>query len=218
MGMKHDLTELRTFFTSALASDALDALGFMKNTLSEDIKMISGEGVMMGYAFPVRIEIVDGRPDVPYVGLLKALDAIQKDQVYVTPTGRAGLASLWGELLSTACAFKGVAGSLSDGPSRDLARTQAMGFKIFGTGSIPVDINGRYEVREHNVPGMIDGVEINPGDLIVGDIDGVTIVPEKLIDQVVEAVREKNSGESQFRKAVKEGMPPSQAFAKYGVL
>jgi regulator of RNase E activity RraA len=65
---------------------------------------------------------------------------------------------------------------------------------------------------------MIDGVEINPGDLIVGDIDGVTIVPVKLIDQVVEAVREKNSGESQFRKAVKEGMPPSQAFAKYGVL
>ena len=114
--------------------------------------------------------------------------------------------------------FKGVAGSLADGPSRDLTRTNAMGFKIFGTGAIPVDINGRYEVREHNVPGMIDGVEINPGDLIVGDIDGVTVVPAKLIDAVVEAVREKNSGESQFRKAVKAGMPPSEAFAKYGVL
>ena len=59
---------------------------------------------------------------------------------------------------------------------------------------------------------------INPGDLIVGDLDGVTIVPVKLIDDVVAAVREKNSGESLFRKAVKEGMPPSQAFAKYGVL
>ena len=93
-----------------------------------------------------------------------------------------------------------------------------MGFKIFGTGSIPVDINGRYEVREHNVSGMIDGVEINPGDLIVGDVDGVTVVPAKLIDEVVAAVREKNSGESLFRKAVREGMPPSEAFAKYGVL
>ena len=216
--MKHDLAELRPFFTAALASDALDALGYMKNTLGQDIKMISGEGVMMGYAFPVRVEIVDARPEVPYVGLLKALDAVQKDQVYVTPTNRAGLASLWGELLSTACAFKGVAGSLGDGPSRDLTRTRAMGFKIFGTGSIPVDINGRYEVREHNVPGVIDGVEINPGDLIVGDVDGVTIVPAHLIDGVVDAVREKNSGESLFRKAVKEGMPPSQAFAKYGVL
>ena len=216
--MKHDLTELRTFFTSALASDALDAMGYMKNTLSEDIKMLSGEGIMMGYAFPVRIEIVDARPEVPYVGLLKALDAVEKDQIYVTPTGRTGLASLWGELLSTACAHKGVAGALADGPTRDLSRTRAMGFKIFATGTTPVDINGRYEVREHNVPGVIDGVEINPGDLIVGDLDGVTIVPVKLIDEVVAAVREKNSGESLFRKAVKEGMPPSQAFAKYGVL
>ena len=59
---------------------------------------------------------------------------------------------------------------------------------------------------------------LDDAGLTVGDIDGVTIVPEKLIDQVVAAVREKNSGESQFRKAVKEGMPPSQAFAKYGVL
>ena len=56
--MKHDLEELRTFFTSALASDALDALGYMNNVLSEDIKMISGEGVMLGYAFPVRVEVV----------------------------------------------------------------------------------------------------------------------------------------------------------------
>ena len=125
---------------------------------------------------------------------------------------------LFRSLLSTACAFKGVAGSLSDGPSRDLTRTNAMGFKIFGTGAIPVDINGRYEVREHNVPGVIDGVEINPGDLIVGDIDGVTVVPSKIIDQVVEAVRAKNAGESEFRKAVKAGMSPSAAFAKYGVL
>ena len=216
--MKHDLADLRTFFTAALASDACDALGYMKQTLREDIKMLSGEGVMMGYAFPVRIEIVDARPEVPYVGLLKALDAIEKDQVYVTPTNRAGLASLWGELLSTACAFKGVAGSLSDGPSRDFTRTNAMGFKIFGTGATPVDINGRYEVREHNVPGVIDGVAINPGDLIVGDIDGVTVVPSRIIDQVVEAVRAKNAGESEFRKAVKAGMSPSAAFAKYGVL
>jgi 4-hydroxy-4-methyl-2-oxoglutarate aldolase len=216
--MSHDLAQLRTIFTSALASDCLDAMGYGKQVLGEDIHMLSGEGVMLGYAFPVQIEVVDSFPEVPYVGLLKALDAIQKDQVYVTPTARAGKASLWGELLSTACNFKGVAGSLGDGPSRDLARTRAMGFKIFGTGSLPVDINGRYEVVAHNVPGVIDGVSINPGDLVVGDVDGVTIVPVAAIDEVVNRVIEKNSGETNFRKAVKEGMAPSAAFAKFGVL
>jgi 4-hydroxy-4-methyl-2-oxoglutarate aldolase len=216
--MAHDLEMLREIFTSALASDCLDALGYGKQVLNEDIHMLSGEGVMLGYAFPVKIEIVNVPPKVPYVGLLKALDAVSRDHVYITPTGRAGKASIWGELLSTACAHKGVVGALGDGPSRDLARTRAMGFKVFGTGSFPVDINGRYEVVEHNVSGVIDGVAINPGDIIVGDVDGVTIVPQKAINEVIALVHEKNSGESEFRKAVKEGVSPSAAFAKYGVL
>ena len=216
--MPHDLAHLRTIFTSALAADCLDELGYSKQVLAEDIHMLSGEGIMLGYAFPVQVEDVDSFPEVPYVGLLKTIDAIQKDQVYVAPTGRTGKAALWGELLSTACNFKEVAGFLGDGPSRDLVRTRAMGFKMFGTGSLPININGRYEVVAHNVPGVIDGVTINPGDLIVGDIDGVAIVPVAAIDRVVEMVIEKNSGESNFRKAVREGMPPSEAFAKFGVL
>jgi hypothetical protein len=216
--MSLDLNQLRTIFTSALASDCLDKLGYGKQVLNSDINMISGSGIMMGYAFPVKLEIVNAFPEVPYVGLLKALDAVGKDQVYVTPTNRTGLAALWGELLSTACAFKGVVGALTDGPIRDLSRTDAMGFKVFATGTLPIDINGRYEVIAHNVPCEIDGVAINPGDLIVGDSDGVTIIPVAAIEKVVELVIEKNSGENQFRKAVKEGMSPSAAFAKYGVL
>ena len=216
--MSLDLNQLRTIFTSALASDCLDKLGYGKQVLNSDINMVSGSGIMMGFAFPVKLEIVNAFPEVPYVGLLKALDAVGKDQVYVTPTNRTGLAALWGELLSTACAFKGVVGALTDGPIRDLSRTDAMGFKVFATGTLPIDINGRYEVIAHNVPCEIDGVAINPGDLIVGDSDGVTIIPVAAIEKVVELVIEKNSGENQFRKAVKEGMSPSAAFVKYGVL
>jgi regulator of RNase E activity RraA len=65
---------------------------------------------------------------------------------------------------------------------------------------------------------VIDGVTINPGDLIVADIDGVVIVPVAQIDEVIARVEEKNSGENLFRDAVRQGMPPSQAFAKFGVL
>ena len=180
--------------------------------------MISGEGVMMGYAFPVQLEVVEVAPEVPYIGLLKALDAVGKDQVYVSPTNRYGHGSLWGELLSTACAFKGVAGTLTDGPVRDVALTRELGFKVFGVNSSPLDINSRYEVIAHDVPGVIDGVTINPGDLIVADLDGVVVVPKDVIEEVVRRVEEKNAGENQFRKAVKEGMSPSAAFAKYGVL
>jgi regulator of RNase E activity RraA len=184
--------------------------------------MISGEGVMLGYAFPVRVEAVFTAPDLPYVGLLKALDAVGKDQVYITPSNRNNggnhPAAFWGELLSTACKHKGVAGALTDGPVRDTTRMRALGFKVFGVQTSPLDINSRYEVVEHNVAAVIDGVLINPGDLIVGDVDGVVVVPKAAIAEVIARVEEKNSGENLFRKAVKEGMAPSQAFAKYGVL
>ena len=219
---EYDLKKLATIITAALASDCLDHMDLRNQVLKSDIEMISGEGVMLGYAFPVRVEAVFAAPDVPYVGLLKALDAVGKDQVYVTPSNRNNggnhPAAFWGELLSTACKHKGVAGALTDGPVRDTTRMQSLGFKVFGVQTSPLDINSRYEVVEHNVPAEIDGVVINPGDLIVGDVDGVVIVPKNAIAEVIVRVEEKNSGENLFRNAVRDGMPPSQAFAKYGVL
>lgn len=219
---EYDLKKLATIITAALASDCLDHMDLRNQVLKSDIEMISGEGVMLGYAFPVRVEAVFAAPDVPYVGLLKALDAVGKDQVYVTPSNRNNggnhPAAFWGELLSTACKHKGVAGALTDGPVRDTTRMRSLGFKVFGVQTSPLDINSRYEVVEHNVPAEIDGVVINPGDLIVGDVDGVVIVPKYAIAEVIARVEEKNSGENLFRNAVRDGMPPSQAFAKYGVL
>ena len=61
--MAHDLVELRKIFTSALASDCLDKLGYGRQVLNEDINMISGSGIMMGYAFPVKLAIVNSFPD-----------------------------------------------------------------------------------------------------------------------------------------------------------
>ena len=78
---EYDLKKLATIFTAALASDCLDHMDLRNQVLKSDIEMISGEGVMLGYAFPVRVEAVFAAPDVPYVGLLKALDAVGKDQV-----------------------------------------------------------------------------------------------------------------------------------------
>ena len=63
--MSHNLEQLRTIFTAALASDCLDAMGYGKQVLGEDIHMLSGEGVMLGYAFPVQIEVVNTFPEVP---------------------------------------------------------------------------------------------------------------------------------------------------------
>lgn len=213
-----DLPHLRPTFTSALVSDALDSLGHRQQVLGHDLVQLSSSAVLVGRAFPVALQRVARVSATPYVGLLAALDAVGEGEVFVLPTGHAVDVGFWGELLSTSCRARGVAGVLTDGTVRDLARVRALDFPVFACGTMPADISGRYEIVAHRVEAQIDDVLIRPGDLVVGDVDGVVIVPIELVEQVTAIVDEKNAGESQFRAAVIEGMAPSQAFAKYGVL
>lgn len=213
-----DLQHLREIYTAALVSDALDMLGRRHQVLGYDLVPMSGAAVLVGRAFPVQLRKVDQPPEVPYVGLLAALDAVGTDEVFVIPTARATDVGFWGELLSTSCQARGVAGALTDGPVRDVARVRALGFTVFGRGTMPADINGRYDVVGHRVEAQIDGVTIRPGDIVVGDADGVVIIPCELVDQVTAIVEEKSRGESAFRAAVRAGVAPSVAFAEYGVL
>ena len=85
-------------------------------------------------------------------------------------------------------------------------------------GADPRDMNGRGEVVAHNATVEMDGVTIAPGDLVVGDDDGVIIVPQGIIDEVVDTALAKSRLENRFRQAVRDGMPPSEAFKRFEVL
>ena len=224
MGTAHDrfsterLAELATRIGSSLVSDALDGVGLRHQSLAPGYAPLVVDQVLIGYAFPTRLEPADVIPDVPYVGLLAALDAIGPGEVWVGATGGFRDAALWGELLSTACIASGAVGALVDGYVRDRHVIRSLDFPVLCRGADPRDINGRGEVVAHNVTVEVDGVTVSPGDLVVGDDDGVVIVPEALIDEVVGAAVAKTSDESLFRQAVREGMPPGEAFKRFGVL
>jgi 4-hydroxy-4-methyl-2-oxoglutarate aldolase len=164
------------------------------------------------------LERVDAPPAVPYTGLLRALDAVPSGSIVVIPGGRARDAALFGELMATACLARGSAGALCEGNVRDLAAVRALGFPLFGCGTVPYDVDGRLEVVGHGAPVEIDGVLVEPGSLVVGDEDGVVVVPPDVEREVVTAAREKGEKESAFRDAVAAGMPPSEAYEKFGVL
>ncbi|MDE0653387.1 MAG: RraA family protein [bacterium] len=212
------LADLRDRIGSSLVSDALDGVGSRHQSLAPGYAPLVVDQVVIGYAFPTRLEVAEEIPEVPYVGLLAALDAIGPGEVWVGATGGFRGAALWGELLSTACMASGALGALVDGYVRDRDMIRSLGFPVLCRGADPRDINGRGEVVAHNVTVDVDGVTVAPGDLVVGDDDGVVIVPQALIDEVVGAAVAKTSDESQFRRAVREGMPPGEAFKRFGVL
>ncbi|CDR17759.1 RraA family protein [Streptomyces iranensis] len=205
--------------TSALASDALDALGRRRQCLGPDIRPLGLAQRVVGRAHTVHaVAAAEVSPARPYEGLLSALDHTAPGTVFVFHTGRSDAAGVWGELVTTACLSRQVAGALTDGLIRDVSRVQALGFPVFSRGATPYDSKGRVDVVEELVPVTIDGVRIDPGDLIVGDADGVCVVPAELEEKVISLVREKRAGEREFREAVARGVPVTDAFRTYRVL
>ena len=205
--------------TSALVADALDELGARDQCLPADIQGLYPAQRLVGPAFPVlSVPAADPTPAVAYVGLLAALDDMPRGSVFVFATGRSDAAGIWGELITTACLAIDSPGALTDGLVRDRNRVAELGYPVFSRGTTPADSKGRVDVIAHGVPVVIGGVTIAPNDLIVGDADGVVVVPAALVQAVMMLVTEKERKEDQFRAALKSGASASQAFRAIGIL
>lgn len=213
-----DLARLRRKLRAALVSDALDTVGLRRQTLGTDIRWLSGRGVLVGHAFTISGRSVDAVPDIPHVGLTTALDVLTRDDIYVFATGRSDEYAAWGELVSIAANAAGAVGMVTDGLVRDAEQVERLGFPVFARGTTPVDIHGRAEVVGHGRPIVIDGVTIEPGDLIVADRDGVVVVPTAVRDEVIALATGKSVDERKSRKALANGMSASEVFAQFHIL
>ena len=89
---------------------------------------------------------------------------------------------------------------------------------MFGIGRTPADSKGRIDVTAIGEPITIDGVSISPGDYLLGDPDGVVIIPAAALDETLRLAQEKVSGENTVRDDLANGMPVTEAFAKHGIL
>lgn len=213
-----DLPRVRAELTAPLICDVLDSIGLRQQALGAGIAPLETSTVLAGYAFPVAIQRVYDVPADPFRGLVTALDAIGADEVFVTPTARARDIAVWGELLSTVSRARGAAGALTDGLVRDTRQIRELGFPVFSTGTIPYDSKGRHEIVGHRITCTIDGVRIEPGDLVFADSDGVVIVPGGHAEEVVTAAFLKRRSEHLFRDAVLAGRSATAAYDEYGVL
>ncbi len=111
----------------------------------------------------------------------------------------------FGELMSRAAQAKGIAGLVIDGMIRDIASLRKLGFPVFARGASP---NGTNKVGpgEVNSPITCGGVPVNPGDLVIGDDDGVVVVPRESLPEVIEAVKKKIASEEARRKEIADGI------------
>ena len=215
--MSNPLAVLETLYTAVVA-DVLDSLGHRNQVLSTNIRAMTPARQVAGRVFTAKAEAVDTIPAEPYKLEMAAIDAMSAGDVLVVDAGHNRWSAFWGELLSTACQAKGVRGAVMSTCTRDLWALEKMNFPVFAIGRTPADSKGRIDVIAIGEPITIDGVAITPGDYLLGDPDGVVVIPAEALDETLRLAQEKVSGENTVRDDLANGMPVTEAFAKHGIL
>jgi len=153
-----------------------------------------------------------------YENELKLIDSLQPDEVPVLICHGLKHIAPWGELLSTRARYLQAAGCLTDGSVRDVRVIREMKFPVFTGGINPVDTKYRGKLTWYDVPGKIHGVEVQSGDLVFGDVDGVVIIPKKLVETVLDQSLQKVSDENMVREKIVSGESLEKIFADHGIL
>jgi regulator of RNase E activity RraA len=135
----------------------------------------------------------------------KSLDMARPGDVVVVDTGNAGETAALGDLVSTKAHHRGIAGFVVDGMVRDLPGIQALGdFPVFARGVTPLGPLHRGP-GEINYPVSVGGIVVFPGDIIIGDLNGVVVVPRDIAMELLERLLAQRSAESDYLAAVRRG-------------
>jgi 4-hydroxy-4-methyl-2-oxoglutarate aldolase len=218
---KHDmsLAGLRKILSVALLCDALDTAGLKHQSPRLKIRPITvPDAFLMGHCKTLLWAEMAHADPKPYELELAAVDSCRQDDVLVCAAAGSRRSGIWGELLSTAARNAGCVGAIIDGAVRDVAKMRGMGFPIFARGTSPYDSRDRQRVIDYDIRIELDGIEINPGDLIAADEDGIVVIPKSVEAKVMVAASEKALKENGVRDAIRGGMSATEAFKTFGVL
>jgi regulator of RNase E activity RraA len=209
---------IREKLFTAVVGDVMDSLGLLQQFLPPEIRPLRDGMIVVGRAMPVlERDLTGDRATKPFGLMLEALDDLRPGEVYVA-SGGAGQYAMWGELMSTRAQVLGAYGAVLNGLSRDTWGILKLNFPVFSRGRYAQDQAPRGEVVDFRVPVRIGQVEIHPGDIVFGDVDGVLAIPRAAEDEVVGLALEKASKENLVRKAIIEKSTAASAFEKFGVM
>lgn len=202
-------------YTGAV-SDVLDEMGHRNQVLPSSIQALTMEQRVAGIAMPVEGAQTDSQDtDEIFIPILKMLGDLQNGDVIVSQP-HDNLSAHIGELSCETAKFRGARGAVIDGGARDIDYILKLGFPVFCRYRTPSDVVGRWKLISYGKEIRIGQVPVRRGDFIVGDKDGVLVIPREITLQVLEKSEEVVNTENLVRKAILEGVHPVDAYRKYG--
>lgn len=215
------VAEIAAKLYAAVLSDVLDGLGLMHQALRPFVRPLDDGLVLLGRARTgLYRPVYHVEPGVnPYAVEMRLVDSLRPGEVAVLacggPTERI---APWGELLTTAARARGAAGCVTDGLVRDVRRIRELRFPVFHGGIGPLDSKGRGEMVAMDVPVELAGVRVEPGDWLLGDADGVVVLPAAVASEAIRLALAKVTAEDTTRDELAAGASLAEVFARHGVL
>ncbi|WP_420335160.1 RraA family protein [Roseibium sp.] len=214
MELKELVAGFRETATASVA-DAVDKITGRKGYLDQAIKPRINEDKIVGPA----VTVLEGPTD-EFVPPQHALDAIDESEpgsvIVISIAGDANVA-VWGGLMTAGAVANKHEGAVLDGAVRDITEIRRdYDFQIFARSSSPGTTLGRHKTLAANVSVPLGDVIVHPGDIIVGDIDGVVVVPIAQAEEILEMAREIDIREAEQAKLIMQAGSLREGLAKYG--
>ncbi|MEW8972993.1 MAG: RraA family protein [Tissierellaceae bacterium] len=191
---KDILVQLREIGTCAI-SDAMKNF----NTMHHHIKPVDEEIKFAGNAVTVRMRSADN------LMLHKAIELAQDGDVIVVDTCGSESNSILGEMMTRTALKNGVVGIVIDGGIRDILELKKLKAPVFAKYITPA-LGDKHGPGEINCPISCGGVSVNPGDIIVGDANGVVVVNREIVKDVLVLAKEKIEQDNKWLEEILNGV------------
>jgi 4-hydroxy-4-methyl-2-oxoglutarate aldolase len=216
--MSIDYASVKQQLYAGVIADILDDLGYPNQVMDAGIRPLQAESMLVGRARTVLAVPEFSVPARPYAKQIEATDALGPGDILVAHLSGLTVCAFWGELFSTAAQARGAVGAVLDGYVRDVRKMMEMGFPVFSAGIRATNSKGRCTVSAYDVPIRCGGVQVQPGDIVFAEIDGVVVVPEKIAPEVMARALEAAARENLVRSDLLGGSTLRAAWDTHRVL
>ena len=199
--------------SSTNVSDAMGALGY-KGATRGIRPMIQRWNKIVGPAVTMRMTAAGLTPQKTHLGM-NAIASAEKGNVIVIDNGGRMDSSCWGGILANAAKTKGVAGTVIDGCCRDLDDCIEADYTVYARGTVDGNARGRDIEESTNQMVQFGGVQVRPGDVVMGDSSGIVIVPQEAVDAVLAKAEELWQKEEDMIAEIRAGADILEVDAKY---
>lgn len=213
---ERELCERYASLYPGAVTDVLDEMGHLDQTMDPSIAPLDREMTTAGIAYPVVGRPNDDLdPDENIRNIVTMFSDVPENAVLTYQTDDDVAAHI-GELSVTALKEAGCRGAVVDGGARDVDYILNRDLPVFARYNTPADAVPRWEILDWDVTATVGGIEVSPGDVVLGDVDGVVVIPREVAVDVLEAAERVVNTENEVRAAVLDGVTPLDAYEEHG--